>query len=928
MPLELHDFRPLGTDKGTNYEINLQQNGQGQQTVAHGESRLSGRLHHWKMGEDLDRQQLIADRRPAKMAFVNALAQAEGPGAVRALRAAGLDDGWIDSDRPLSSRVITKVLDKAQEFRAAAVRQNESAMQALLPPAYDLASRDERSAIIAAVRGHSEYGSQTMSANTLQGIVQTAQDQVRAKAEAQCAQRFPGLSALAALQNPQAPRHALTLVSQMRARMPDAIPHDSSVRVGTRQLNRATELLGRAAWDQTSMAQLDTALADLHLQMDITQLAMLFEKTDLQAQKDKAATDLADARVTLRARIEQRSSAGLIADAQGSVDKLAAHVTRLDSQLDLLGALEQDLPHQQELIESKRTYLQELRSNDPLSQRAVAHGTLIYAQAGDHVIEKLAQGLADGSITQSGQQPNIAALQTAWQDVVAQLAWDYVQSDNQNQSVPAPTAENKSTHPVKIGQQAVLVALRHELKTAHVSDAIIKALTQDKPMREAQRMALSTSDLWQPVDRKMLIMRDGAATEYTSKITPAQHWNADFKARYTHGGQLRGVTAADAGNADHARNLKVSELMQGNTRLATVVGHGVLDMWKIKDPAQRAQANTNGAKEVLELAAASNPRLQIHLNAGNAMTMTHVSVNLISPDTLRSTWLVAKAKPDYAENDYTQAQFRAFEAHSGPRTLQVYNPGTQATAAANVTIDPITFSFGINSLATSSTSTAMLGVWRNVHAHNTDNMIKLVGDLGSGNHGAVGARPGGFIGQVYDQLETGKGRAAAPADAQKLDGLQKQLQVQTDLVRQMFTNKAYESGNGDTAKMGREILALQALAEQSLSTLEGLQLGGNDMAATMSKGCKSDKDRGGVTDVELKSKLILQDMGGDMAPDARLVGDDQELYYTVSAGSGQLENQRWNTGLGGSKEAGHLLDRIPSLQVRQFLAGLGAFAKA
>ncbi len=69
-------------------------------------------------------------------------------------------------------------------------------------------------------------------------------------------------------------------------------------------------------------------------------------------------------------------------------------------------------------------------------------------------------------------------------------------------------------------------------------------------------------------------------------------------------------------------------------------------------------------------------------------------------------------------------------------------------------------------------------------------------------------------------------------------------------------------------------------------------------------------------------------MGGDLDPDERLEGDDQGVYYTVSSGSGLLENQRWDTGLAGSKEARHLKARLLDPEVRQFLCGLGKFAKA
>jgi phosphatidylinositol-4,5-bisphosphate 4-phosphatase len=300
----------------------------------------------------------------------------------------------------------------------------------------------------------------------------------------------------------------------------------------------------------------------------------------------------------------------------------------------------------------------------------------------------------------------------------------------------------------------------------------------------------------------------------------------------------------------------------------------------------------------------------------------HVSVNLISPDTMRDFFGVQ----DYQERTYTQNQFRAFEENSGPgQTLRVFDPDRpgQKGQARQVDVDTITFSFGINGIATSGLQNLM-GVWNNVHEHNTANMIKLVGDLGQGEFGARGVRPGGFVGEVYDRLETVlKDPGTPPEQRAKAEGLMAQLRGQTDLVRGMFTEKTFREGNGDTAKMGREILVLQGLAEQGLDLV-----GAKDLAGTMSKGCKSDKDRGGVTDVELKSKLILRDLGGEMNPDERLQGDDQGVYYTVSSSSGQLENQRWNTGLSGSKEAGHLKDRLPDPEVRQFLCGLGKFAKA
>ena len=960
MSFELQNFRSLGTGSiGLDREVTLGQDGNGQTSLHQGESRLSSRLKGWFNGlgggNPVDTSQRRELRLGTKQAFINALARSEGGTvAVRALKAAGLPDDWAVNDRPLTSRTISKVLEKAQSFRAVAVKANEASLHSLLSRFDKVEQRDLRAAISAAVRSHPEFGQTTMSRQTLSDVVNQASRQVRATQERQCESRFPGLTALARQHNegvPDAPQqvrltlNAQTLVTDVRF---DLVSPDWSGGTHTEALgalDASSEVLGKSAWNQSAMKALDNELYAVFERLAGAKGNMLMEELDLRTELARVESELRDAQTMRDARKDLGMGRGLVEQAQHDVQRLENERMDLGKRLALLDALQTDLAHQQDLISSKMTYLQELRQNDPLSERAVAHSNLIWAQAGNHIIDVLAQAIEEGNINLAGQggeglaepllnaDDRLTTLRETWSDIVADTYRAYEDTARENNSVAPPTGK-KTDHPVVQGREALLTRLREALDDAGVSRKDIDRLTGKSALQNAYREALSTSELWQPVSRNMVVMRDGVVSQYTSKITPVQHWNEGFKARYTVNGQLRGVTAGEADNTVHARNLKVSELIgEHGEQLATVVGHGVLDMWKVDDPDLRERANTQGAREVLELAIASNPRLQQRLNEGRQAQLTHVSVNLISPDTLRSTWLSGKFKPDYMEKDYTEAQFRAFQANSGPNVaLGVYNPDTNQFQTRNLDVNAITFSFGINKISTTNLSKVMLGVWKNVHAHNTENMIKLVGDLGQGKQGSQGARPGGFIGQVYDKLDNAAlqaRRGGNADDALRLQGLLDKLQVQTDIVRSMFTHETFASGNGDTAKMGREILALQALAERSLSTLHDLGLSGEDLiAATLSKGCKSDKDRGGVTDVELKSKLILQDMGGDMAPDERLVGDDQSLYYTVGVSSGQIENQRWNTGLGGSKETGHLKERIPDLQVREFLSGLGKFAKA
>src|SRR5690606_41298446 len=109
----------------------------------------------------------------------------------------------------------------------------------------------------------------------------------------------------------------------------------------------------------------------------------------------------------------------------------------------------------------------------------------------------------------------------------------------------------------------------------------------------------------------------------------------------------------------------------------------------------------------------------------------------------------------------------------------------------------------------------LMRVSDNVPEHNPRNMGQLVGDLGEGTFGARGTRPGGFVGEVYDRLEAAvNDPATQPGQRAKAEGLMAQLRGQTDLVRGMFTEEAFRTGNGDTAKMGREVLVLQGLDEQ------------------------------------------------------------------------------------------------------------------
>lgn len=857
--------------------------------------RLVSRLNGWINSKLLGQQQPVVQRAQAraevKQQFLCLLRRSEGDKrAMDALEACGLPSNWAVNDRPLTNHQVRKIFDKAQEFRQGSVRHNDRMLSNALAKLPGAENRDLRAAISRALKTDSRYGSQKLDEDDLRTLCEHAKAELHAVRRQQCLERFPALSqvVLDAPENSPLRRMDLNPATLIN----DLLNVSQSMGLLSPELSRAfqhmdqtSELLGRQAWNTDKLRTLSMGL-----------------KQQVQG-LEAAATELC-----------------CVAQSPEPPKQLR-------------DALCVDISRQVELLQAKSAYVDELSLIDPLTDRSVKHSNLVWAYAGQSLLAQLDDMVSEGHVRLNDQQRAVLAdVWHGWANVCHTYNQHYEltsQDLDALQAIPAPRKDNRDAHPIVQGKRDTLQKLRSLLEHADIPKDVLETLFSKKSLVRAERTALSGIHTWQSLRRDIPVMRDGVMRTYRSEITPAHLFDRRLGIDIA-GARSGGVSSGFKDSEDHARSLKVSRLLDQSGRvMTTVVGHGVLDMWAIQDEALRRQASQRGAKEVLELALSNNSRLMARLTgpeqaaSKQSPRLVHVSVNLISPDSVRERLPGMK---DYKEKTYTFNQFQAFEDNSGPgRTLRLLGENHQNGAdTVRVDVDVITFSFGINAIATGTAQHFLFGAWSNVHEHNTRNMVKLVGDLGEGRFGAVGTLPGGFIGEVHDRLQDLQhAPLTAASTRQKAADLMAQLRGQTDLVRTMFTQHAFRVGKGDTAKMGREILVLQGLAEQGLDLV-----GATDLAGTMSKGCKSDKDRGGVTDVELKTKLILRDLGGDMEPDERLEGDDQGVYYTVSAGSGQLENQRWNTGLAGSKEVRHLKARLPDPEVRQFLCGLGKFTKA
>ena len=463
------------------------------------------------------------------------------------------------------------------------------------------------------------------------------------------------------------------------------------------------------------------------------------------------------------------------------------------------------------------------------------------------------------------------------------------------------------------------------------SDSVVK-----EHLTKMQVKALDTMQDWHTISRDMMVSRDGLSRTYRSVITPGSQLGNIVGQSYQDDG-LAGVSAGNKTESGHARNLQVSELYRIDrndegedvpVKVSQTIRHGVLDPWSIKDAQERTDATRRGASEVIDTAVISNEGfkdrlLQKSLLIGGDQPpppnskLVHVNLNLTTAD----EFILRKFAPDYREKDFTQHQFDAFEAQNGARTMTIRDNDNE-DRQIQMEVDTITFSFGVNKLAMGKEAFGLIPedtLWPpEIVEHNRANLTKLVGDL------TVRTEPGGYIGGLVDRLKAQRDNVQTTRQERAvLDDLIGKIQRETDDARNMFNSGEYKGGLEDAYKMNRTLQRLVNLGGEALQ-----KLGDNDNLMTVSQGCKSNKDRGGMEDVEHKSQVIIEDMGGRVRHGQGFNEQDQTIYNTVLTSSGQAEVQQLNTGLPGSKNAGELHARINDPDAQRYAEGFAHFTKA
>lgn len=606
---------------------------------------------------------------------------------------------------------------------------------------------------------------------------------------------------------------------------------------------------------------------------------------------------------------------------------------------DLQAALMTDLSRQISLTRAKIEFLDEFIQNDPLSDKNVAYNKLVWTQASALALKDAASDLREKlhAAELSGDRPLAEKLAQHLADVLDKQAEAQVRvQDAREEWQQAGTERSVSPVKSKFSTNPLQQHRKDEekfLKDAFEHAKLLPEGGASAYLAKRQVKALDTIQDWHTIERKMFVQRDGVARTYTSEIKPGSQIGHGVGDAYAQDG-LKGVSAGNKTEAGHGRNLQISALYRdevgpsgeqlGRVKVSQTIRHGVLDAWNIDDPTDRRNASRAGAKEVLTTAMVSDEQFLARAKANSLANvqdddhpvskLVHINLNLTTADSL----LIRKASPDYREYDFTRNQFDAFDSQTGHNTL------TADGQDVNLDIDTITLSFGVNAVALGEGAPWALALessrWpEDIVKHNRENLEKLVGDLG------WGSAPGGYVGGIVDQLRQKATDPDTPVDeAEQINATINKIQRETDRVRRMFNGEEYKKGIEDAYRMDRHIMSLVNTTQNALANL----LDNHDMMMTLSQGCKSNKDRGGMGDVEHKAQVIIEDMGGQVNPSEKFSEQDQTIYNTVLTSSGQAEVQQLNTGLPGSKNAGEVKARINDPDAVKYAKGFADFTKA
>jgi hypothetical protein len=446
---------------------------------------------------------------------------------------------------------------------------------------------------------------------------------------------------------------------------------------------------------------------------------------------------------------------------------------------------------------------------------------------------------------------------------------------------------------VKKEKKEALEFLMKILEKIGFQDFETKKFIQGKETRNAMRQALNNQE---PKNEKRRIVTslNGVVGRFDIEAIYDDNWKS----------------SADKCADGFPRNCKIHRIYMikddgERILLRNFIGHGVLDAWAEKNGDKRIEANKNSGVKVVQKAIESNPRVIEISNDGYTPKIVHVSLLLVTPTPLPDIILPLELLPDVREKAYLLGQFKAFEdviQESKEKNLFKVN-GTLPD------VEICAFGFGTNDLATGEHKSKITGGWGYVKDQNDKSMQSFFGkNFDIHQQGKI---PGGLIGEVIKEIKGSK-----RLDAEQIQSYLFDLITQTDSILKMYSKEDYKYSDDDPIKMNRELEELISTANEALAAIH------SNCVITLSKGCKSDKDRGGMTAAEILFNAIRKALGlPRLIYNQPLSEEEEDLYVAIAALF--FDNQELNTGLRGNKADGR---KLP-LKKQAYVDGLEKSAK-
>ncbi len=570
----------------------------------------------------------------------------------------------------------------------------------------------------------------------------------------------------------------------------------------------------------------------------------------------------------------------------------------------------QQLEEERDHLIMRENMLSQYLEGDPFNDKNVLYPQRIYAEAAKVIFE------ANINSVPQNQQKGLSDKFYLWYH--GEIT-PYQQADSSKRSNPPEFYLDKNNRENPL-------AFNHSQRVVNQLNSLFggKNAISLSEVEKAVGVALTNHLTWETTKRDMFFSRQGQRAAYRQVSTPLSqtdssvgsdllknkiygippfvrnHGKAPINARMTQLFSVKGVI--DQFGKKVEEEILLHERQQ----------HGVNDHFEIRDSKERQKANENSMRQLIQSGAEADPAfITDAIKEHDAKhQIFYINTNLTTP-----TWTPRGPKND--EYTYSLNQGKAMKAVEGKQPFFVQDPqnGTRLVKREfNVTC--IDFRFPVNYVISDvredvrAIDPGMTLAWSELKTHNEGEFRKFFGSLD------VEAPLGGLLKDTYEKLS--KAGEANPQGEEARLALE--IKKQVNYLRRIFQNETYQRAGHDRFKMPRHIDLLVNAFRRAAELVDD-----HKVRIVNAGGCMSGKDREGVANAENEAAIIIQDLGGTVAPDQINAYSPEEKYIYDSCVTGVVYNTRQVTGIGGSKNAQEIANQMSDQDARIYAQGASIF---